>query len=164
MKKFFKKLFSKIKYAFEYLLNVDWTSAFMLGRIPFTLQGLKWEMHITDKDPNPSIPHLHGVEDSRYKINVYTGEVFWDGKPAGVLKPKEHQKLWQDETFLKMLNKAREYYIEHHPYAKLPDYPYFVEKEDVSEIVMQTESTDYGLSLTSPIPEKRKNKRKNTKE
>ena len=164
MKKFFKKLFAKIKYAFEYLLNVDWMSAFILGRIPFTLQGLKWEMHITDEDPNPSIPHLHGVEDSRYKINVYTGEVFWDGKPAGILKSEEHQKLWQDEAFLKMLNKARKHYIEHHPCVKLPNYPYFAEKEDVSEIVIQTESTDNGLSLTSPITEKRKNRRRKSKE
>lgn len=163
MKSFIKKLGAKIKYGFECFLNVDWFSMGWLGRIPVSLRGRKWTMHITDEDPTPSVPHLHAVEDNRYTMNVYTGEVFWDSKPAGILKTKEHQKLWQDETFLKMLNKAREYYIEHHPYAKLPNYPYFVEKEDVSEIVIQTESTDYGLSLTSPIPQKRKNKRKKSK-
>lgn len=132
----------------------------MYGRIPFSLYGLKWEMHIADADPIPSVPHLHSVEDSRYKINVYTGQVFWDGKSAGVLTPKEHQKLWQDETFLKMLEKARGYYVEHHPQYKLPNYPVFEKKVDLSGVIITTESTDLGIKLISSSPNKGRKKRK----
>ena len=159
MKKFIKKFSAKIKYGFECFLNVDWFSKAWLGRIPISLRGRKWTMHITDEDPNPSVPHLHGVEDSRYTINVYTGEVFWDRKPAGVLNPKEHQELWNDEKFLDMVAAARKYYLQHHPKAKLPDYPYFAKQENSPKVILQTELTPLGLNLTATKPKKNRKKK-----
>lgn len=165
IKAVFIKLLNKIKYAFEYLLNVDWTSGFIYGRMPFTLKGKKWEMHIADSDPKPSIPHLHAVEDKRFKINIYTGDVFWDGKTAGRLNHKEFQKMWQNEIFLRDVRKARLYYIEHNPKESLPDLPTFV-TEDLEEIEIQIEETEFGLRLTSPLREnkgkiKKRYKRRN---
>ena len=149
MKNFIKKFSAKIKYGFEYFLNVDWFSKAWLGRIPISLRGKKWTMHITDEDPNPSVPHLHGVEDNRYTMNVYTGEVFWDRKPAGILKMDEYQKLWNDDKFLDMVAEARKYYLQHHPKAKLPDCPNFAKQESLSKVILQTELTPSGLNLTA---------------
>lgn len=130
------------------------------GRMPFTLIGLKWDIHLTDEDTRPSIPHLHGVEDNRYKINIYTGEVSWDNKPAGQLRNNEWQMIWQDETFLKTVKRARTYYLEHHPNANLPAYPIFEKKENSSKLILETKLTPSGLNLTATKPKKLKKQQK----
>lgn len=155
MKALLRKLASKIKYAFECLINVEWTS-WMLGRLPFSLQGRKWEMHITDADTFPSVPHLHAVEDPRFKIDVYTGEVYWDRKRAGKLKEKELSYLWKNDDFLRMLEKSRGYYETQYPDRELPDYPYFIKMEELDDMQLHTIIENVSLVVTTSIREKRK--------
>ena len=160
MKSFIKKLGAKIKYGFEYLLNVDWTSSFMLGRLPFTLRGMKWEMHITDADIFPSTPHLHAIEDARYTINVYNGEVYWDKKSAGKLRDKELQLLWNDQKFLDMLKKSRKYYIVRNPGRTLPEYPCFIKKELLDDLKLNINIANETLVLTAEKIRKDKKRKK----
>ena len=81
-----EKLWYKIKRFFKWLFLAD--HQIFLGRIPITLKGYKWEIHIADEDPNPSVPHLHCIDNIKLKTDVYTGEVYDDGINTGKLKDK----------------------------------------------------------------------------
>ena len=113
-------------------------------------------MHITDADTFPSVPHLHAVEDPRFKIDVYTGEVYWDRKRAGKLKEKELSYLWKNDDFLRMLEKSRGYYETQYPDRELPDYPYFIKMEELDDMQLHTIIENVSLVVTTSIREKRK--------
>jgi hypothetical protein len=66
-----------------------------------------WEFHLTDVDPNPSIPHGHGEGyNSNMKLDPYTGECFFKSK----LRKKENRgfivALWNDQKFCAFAKKA----------------------------------------------------------
>ena len=135
-----KKLFLKIKRFFKWLFFADHQTR--LGRIPISLKGMKWEMHITDVDSNPSVPHLHCVENSKLKINIYNGEVYDDGINLGKLKDKEFNALWHDKKFLQMVNKARDYYAKNFPNYELEEIPISLDKIDENVIVSMDKNTN----------------------
>lgn len=128
-----KKFIYKIKRFLKYILLYSRNS--WLGRIDVTLKGLKWELHETDDDPNPSIPHLHCIEDKNLKINIYNGEMYDDGLNVGRLKDKEFNALWHDRKFLKMVNKSRKYYSEKHPEYPLIEIPFCTGDIDKNVII-----------------------------
>ena len=53
------------------------------------------------------------------------------------------------DKFLDMVAKARKYYLERHPKAKLPDYPNFAKQEESPKVLLQIELTSTGLNLTA---------------
>lgn len=96
---------------------------------PFKLKKQRWHGCFSDKDVFiPSCPHLHS-EDDKYKLNVYTGEIY-DRRRRIVLRDKyvpndELKKLWDDQKFKEFADKMRDYYKEERPNSKLPDIPKF---------------------------------------
>ena len=134
----FKKIWYKIKRFFKWLLFVD--HQIMLGRVPITLKGLKWELHITDVDPNPSVPHLHCIENKNLKINIYDGEVYDDGINIGLLNKKEFNALWHDKKFLDMVKKSRDFYSKQYPNYKLVDIPFCLDDIDENVIISRGET------------------------
>ncbi len=129
----FKKIWYKIKRFFKWLLFAD--HQIMLGRIQISLKGMKWELHITDRDPNPSVPHLHCVENKNVKINIYNGEVYDDGINIGKLKDKEFNALWHDTKFVNMVQKARDFYLKEFPNYKLVQIPFCLNDIDENVII-----------------------------
>ncbi len=132
-----KKLWCKIKRFFKWLFLAD--HKILLGRIPQTLRGVKWELHITDEDPNPSVPHLHCIDNSKLKIDVYTGEVYDDGINTGKLKDKEFNALWHDKKFLDLVNRARDYYLGKHTGYQLVHLPFSSGDIDENVIIRRGE-------------------------
>ena len=129
----FKKIWYKIKRFFKWLLFAD--HQIMLGRIQISLKGMNWELHITDRDPNPSVPHLHCVENKNVKINIYNGEVYDDGINIGKLKDKEFNALWHDTKFVNMVQKARDFYLKEFPNYKLVQIPFCLNDIDENVII-----------------------------
>ena len=129
----FKKIWYKIKRFFKWLLFAD--HQIMLGHIQISLKGMKWELHITDRDPNPSVPHLHCVENKNVKINIYNGEVYDDGINIGKLKDKEFNALWHDTKFVNMVQKARDFYLKEFPNYKLVQIPFCLNDIDENVII-----------------------------
>ncbi|MBD5099723.1 MAG: hypothetical protein HDT29_00220 [Clostridiales bacterium] len=132
-----EKLWRKIKRFFKWLFFADHQIFF--GRIPITLKGYKWELHITDEDPNPSVPHLHCIENSKLKIDVYTGEVYDDGINTGKLKDKEFNALWHDKKFFDLVKRSRDYYLEKHPGYQLVHIPFSSGDIDENVIISRGE-------------------------
>ncbi len=99
----------------------DFLSSGLLGLVPFSMQGRKWKLIKGDIDPNPSFPHLHAVEDHRYKIDIYTGIVYKNKREKGKLIKEEFVKLWNDEKFISDVKEIRQTYI--HGEYKLPPIP-----------------------------------------
>lgn len=56
--------------------------------------GNKWEFHLSDPDPWPSVPHGHDNEKGK-KLNPFTGEIFniKTRKITGRLKPRKLSEL-----------------------------------------------------------------------
>lgn len=129
-KKLLYKMFWYLKKFFYFLHD-----GMMLGRIPTTLKGRKWELNITDDDFRPSVPHLHWIEDKRVKIDVYTGETYEDGINTGLLNKKEFNALWHDKKFLKEMDEARAYYKTKYPNYKLVDIPFTTDDIDENVII-----------------------------
>lgn len=86
----------------------------------------KWELHIADVDPFPSIPHMHAL-NAPLKLNVYTGEIYdsRNKKLIEVANKKELKKLWKDEKFRQAVMEGRRIYLREHPKVKLPENPIF---------------------------------------
>lgn len=129
----FKKLRYKIKKFFKWLFLVD--HQITLGRITLSLKGMKWELHPFDRDCNPSVPHLHCVEDKNIKINIYNGEIYDDGLNIGKLKDKEFNALWHDKTFLKLVKQSRDFYSKEYPNYRLVDIPFVYSEIDKNVII-----------------------------
>ncbi len=132
-----EKLWYKIKRFFKWLFLVD--HQIFLGRIPIILKGYKWEIHIADEDHNPSVPHLHCIDNSKLKIDVNTGEVYDYGINTGKLKDKEFNALWHDKKFLDLVKRSREYYLEKHPGYQLVKIPFSLDDIDENVIISHGE-------------------------
>lgn len=137
----FKKLWYKIKRFFKWLLFAD--HQLFLGRINISLRGMKWELHITDVDPKPSVPHLHCVENEKLKINIYNGEVYDDGINIGLLNKKEFNALWHDKKFLNMVEKSRDCYIKRFPNYELVNIPFCLNDIDKNVIVSRGKNKNH---------------------
>lgn len=90
------------------------------------INNKKWELHIADKDPFPSIPHMHAL-NAPLKLNIYTGEIY-DTRTKKIIttaKKKELKELWEDEKFKQAVIEARRVYLGEHPKVKLPRIPTF---------------------------------------
>ena len=107
-----------------------------------TLKGLKWELHIYDRDPNPSVPHLHCIENHNITINVYNGEYYDDGINRGKLNNKEFNALWHNKTFLNLVNRARDFYKKEYPNYKLVDIPYSTDEIDENVVITRGKNKD----------------------
>ena len=80
------------------------------------IKNLKWEMHKTDKDPFPSVPHMHALSVP-LKLNIYTGEIFdsTNHKLVSVAKKKELKSLWLDDKFKVAVQNSIETYRAENP-------------------------------------------------
>jgi len=102
-----------------------------LGTLKMEIGGVRWEWHKYDVDPFPSYPHLHGINERNYKLNIYTGEIFGikERKIIGSVSKKEMRKLWTNMTFRKYVDNIRsEYYnniSDGKQFNNLPDIPNF---------------------------------------
>ena len=86
----------------------------------------KWDMHKADKDPFPSVPHMHS-KNYPLKLNIYTGEIF-DSRTHKYIETaskKDLKKLWADNKFRDAVNNARNVYQSDHPKYKFPAMPTF---------------------------------------
>lgn len=135
-----KELWHKIKRFFKWVFMAD--HQFFFGRIPISLKGNKWELHITDMDPKPSVPHLHCVTNKNKKINIYNGEVYDDGINIGKLKQKEFNALWHNTKFLNMVNKAIIFYKQNNPNYKLVRIPFDANDIDNNVIISPGKNKD----------------------
>ena len=124
------KVYKKIRDFFDWLFHAE--HSIWMGRIPFSLLGRKWEIHITDDDCWPSVPHLHAIENPCYKINVYTGDVYYKKMVTGKLREKELSLLWKNKSVLSMIKKARKYYKEKHPSYILESMP-SIKNDDIDD-------------------------------
>ena len=90
------------------------------------INNSKWELHNADKDPFPSIPHMHS-KNYPLKLNIYTGEIYdtRTKKFITTANKKELKKLWEDEKFKQAVIEARRVYLGEHPKVKLPKIPTF---------------------------------------
>ena len=85
----------------------------------FSLFSQNWQMHLTDADNWPSVPHAHSCNGD-YKMNVWTGEVFEipSKRFVGNARKKELEKMHRDDKFKRFAKKAivahRELYPDHH--------------------------------------------------
>lgn len=133
-----KEIWRKVKRFFKWLFFAD--HRLFYGRISVSLKGMKWELHITDADPNPSVPHLHCIENKKLKINIYDGEVYDDGINIGLLNKKEFNSLWHDKKFLDMVTKSREYYTRRFPNYQPVEMPFTLDGIDNSVIISRGET------------------------
>jgi len=95
---------------------------------PFTVKGVKWEIHNHDADiNNPSCPHMHAI-GKPWKLDLYTGIIYDErtGAYVGQIKPKELFEIWNAKGVLKIILAERAIYDELHKkdpirYPALPE-------------------------------------------
>ncbi len=99
------KIFNKIN---NFLSTCNFESMF-LYRPKYKLKKLRWTIHLNDVDTFPSYPHMHSLEDNRFKMNVYTGEIIDinSKEVVKILKDREMYLLWNDNKFLSIVNEYR---------------------------------------------------------
>jgi hypothetical protein len=90
------------------------------------INNKKWELYKADKDPFPSIPHMHAL-NAPMKLNIYTGEIYDTRNKIliSVASKKDLKKLWSDKNFISAVENARQVYKECNPKRKLPSIPTF---------------------------------------
>ena len=88
----------------------------------------KWELHKGDKDPYPSVPHMHS-KILPLKMDIYTGEIFNSntGKLISIVKKKELKKLWSDKKFVEVVMEARTVFLNNNPKFILPKYDHLID-------------------------------------
>lgn len=96
---------------------------------PFQMKKTLWFDELSDPDLFfPSCPHLHSL-DKKYKLNVYTGELYSTNSKKIVkgkaVEKKELERLWSDCKFLEFAKKMRTTYFEKFPSSSLPPIPTF---------------------------------------
>lgn len=64
------------------------------GIISFKLNKADWYFKISDRDINPSFPHLHS-KDGKYKMNIYNGNILR-------AKDKRVISTLSDDDFIKL--------------------------------------------------------------
>ena len=90
------------------------------------INSKKWELHMADKDPFPSIPHMHAI-NVPLKLNIYNGEIYdsRNRQLISIANKKDLKKLWSDTKFVEAVQNARRIYKNEHPKIKLPSIPEF---------------------------------------
>ncbi|MCZ8036256.1 MAG: hypothetical protein O9288_16025 [Novosphingobium sp.] len=61
--------------------------------------GSRWRFIVGDPDPWPSVPHGHGWDDDRWKIDPYRGDTFFQGKPKDRVSRSELVAFWNNDRF-----------------------------------------------------------------
>lgn len=61
--------------------------------------GRRWDFIVGDPDHWPSIPHGHGWQDPRWKIDPYRGETFFQTRPKRRIHRRELVAFWNDDKF-----------------------------------------------------------------
>lgn len=106
----------------------------------FSVQGVRWEMHLHDNDiNNPSCPHLHAI-GKPWKLNVYTGEFFdvKSGKKIGKISGYDLKRIWNAKGMLKIILAERAIYNElratnSRRWPELPALPSFIQINENSK-------------------------------
>lgn len=114
--------------------------------IPFTVGGVKWEIHNRDADINDSsCPHMHAI-GKPWKLDIYTGNIY-DIKSKQIIKKltrKELKRIWNAKGVMKIILMERVlYYSEYHAidpirYPELPKLPSFKKNKCYSKTIMYT--------------------------
>ncbi|MBR0156246.1 MAG: hypothetical protein IJM20_01840 [Clostridia bacterium] len=91
----------------------------------FQIHRQIWDLNMYDDDNWPSVPHGHSL-DGKYKLNVWTGEIFeiTTKKRVGHARKKELNVLYSNNEFIKFARSAIQYHKEHFPYHSfdIPDW------------------------------------------
>ena len=90
------------------------------------INNKKWELHIADKYPFPSVPHMHAI-NAPLKLNIYTGEIY-DTRNKSLIDTasrKDLKKLWSNKKFVEAVKNARQVYKNANPKYKLTSIPAF---------------------------------------
>ena len=112
-----------------YVFEVEHQFQKSVYKTPFKLKKQIWYDELADADMfTPSCPHLHSI-DNKYKLNVYTGEIY-DIRLKKIIKNKkvnmdEIKKLWNESKFQEFAMKMRQLYFEKYPKSELPEIPVF---------------------------------------
>ncbi|MBO5342214.1 MAG: hypothetical protein J6A73_05995 [Lachnospiraceae bacterium] len=89
------------------------------------LARMHWFMHEHDNDINdPSCPHCHSMEGN-HKLDIYSGNIYEYPKKKykSKLSKKEMKTLWEEEGFLELVLKEREWYNENYHKKNPRRYP-----------------------------------------
>ena len=85
----------------------------------YTIYAVKWTFHLSDDDPEPTIPHGHGnLNGDSLKLSLWDGEVLkksgkkWVHK--GWASKSELTLLYADQQMRDFVDRARDWYIENH--------------------------------------------------
>lgn len=75
----------------------------------------KWKFNEYDADDNPSIPHGHGIDKKKLKLDPYRGLIFNIDKGFDTYEAKEDDKLikhlWNDDNFRNVATLAIKFHI-----------------------------------------------------
>ena len=85
----------------------------------YTVYSVKWTFHLTDDDPNPTIPHGHGeYKGEALKLSLWDGEITrLSGKKwihKGWASKSDMQMLYNDQMMETFAEEARKWYIKNH--------------------------------------------------
>lgn len=75
----------------------------------------EWKFHKGDADPYPSVPHGHGKNDERNKLDAYLGYTYIEKEPNGRLKKSEIITLWNNDKFRDFAREALNHFISGNP-------------------------------------------------
>ncbi len=79
-----------------------------------TISGTRWKFIVGDPDPWPSVPHGHGWNDARWKIDPYLGDTFFQGRSKGRVPRSELVAFWNNDKFRDYARSEIEHWIEQH--------------------------------------------------
>lgn len=109
-----------LKKIFNWILEIMSTPLF-LGILPYKLNKKDWYFKKSDRDTNPSFPHLHCKDNPKMKMDIYTGEIYIGKNLQYFLKKDDFNMLWSDEKFIKDVKEIRATY--HYNIEDLPKIP-----------------------------------------
>jgi len=97
-------------------LGKDVQDEFVIYFIPSISPNLNsWEFHKGDLDPYPSIPHGHGISDSRRKLDPYLGNVYRKSHPHGRVSRRDIIALWNNLPFRQFAFEAIQHFSQANP-------------------------------------------------
>lgn len=88
-----------------------------------TVGTRRWQFHLTDADPWPSVPHGHAVQDGRRKLDAYQGFTYRNGRPEGREGRRAIIDLWNDRNFRKFARAAIRVYSQRNPWWERASWP-----------------------------------------
>lgn len=135
------------------LRKISLSPRFTMYRPGFQVCRMTWEFHLTDEDPQPSVPHGHSLgKDRKYRLSIWDGKVY--KKQGGKLiyqgnaSKKDMLKLYYSTDFQEFFRKAREWYEEKYK-RKPPLIPLLNENIGFSRVARHNECLcQFGTSET----------------